>query len=241
MWIKNTQDLINLISTWPKLNNFTLVGGSALSYWLKHRYSEDLDFFSGDDRLNVSDFNNLNIHFKHACKINLIANKTVFSNTLLSKDNLIYTIQKDYLINNVKVTFYASGLDFLKNINNKIKYKNNFYIAKEEIVYTMKAIALIDRSALKDYYDIMFILKKIKLKTLFDVTHKYYQGLFNKKLFLKHLLLVNDIQEDYLPSYITTNKISKNDLYIYFKDIIIKYIKENNLIQNNSIINKLEL
>ncbi len=38
--------LLELIQTAPFLQNFVLVGGSALALHLNHRQSEDLDFFT---------------------------------------------------------------------------------------------------------------------------------------------------------------------------------------------------
>jgi len=41
-----TSLIITALSEISELSNFTLVGGSALSIYLQHRFSEDLDFFS---------------------------------------------------------------------------------------------------------------------------------------------------------------------------------------------------
>jgi len=39
------------LSKLEELNQFTFVGGSALSVYLKHRMSENLDFFSWENEL----------------------------------------------------------------------------------------------------------------------------------------------------------------------------------------------
>ena len=43
--------LLELEKTSDFLNNFTLVGGSAIALYLCHRKSEDLDFFTLSDSL----------------------------------------------------------------------------------------------------------------------------------------------------------------------------------------------
>lgn len=52
---EKTERLLNLIAEGKELENFVLVGGTALSLYLKHRTSEDLDFFTNrvvlDDHL----------------------------------------------------------------------------------------------------------------------------------------------------------------------------------------------
>jgi hypothetical protein len=46
MWPPETEKLLKEFSEYKELNDFAFVGGSALSYYLKHRFSEDIDFFS---------------------------------------------------------------------------------------------------------------------------------------------------------------------------------------------------
>jgi len=41
-----TAEVLSSISEIEEIKNFTLVGGSALSIHLHHRFSEDLDFFT---------------------------------------------------------------------------------------------------------------------------------------------------------------------------------------------------
>jgi len=46
MWLPETEKLLKEISKHKEMEGFSFVGGSALSYYLKHRFSEDIDFFS---------------------------------------------------------------------------------------------------------------------------------------------------------------------------------------------------
>ncbi len=45
MWLKETEKLLLELSGYKEIEGFIFTGGSALSYYLKHRFSEDLDFF----------------------------------------------------------------------------------------------------------------------------------------------------------------------------------------------------
>ena len=49
--LKNWQKrVIALVASTPELGHFYLTGGTALSgYYLQHRISDDLDFFTEDD------------------------------------------------------------------------------------------------------------------------------------------------------------------------------------------------
>lgn len=212
MWLKKTEELIDILSTKPSIKNYVLVGGSALSYWLKHRYSEDIDLFTGDNILKLRQIDNLIMDIRDKYKVDLV----------LEEDS----IQRDYLINGVKVTFCSSNFDFLRKKENKILYKNNFYIAKKEILYAMKAYTIGRRCKLRDYYDLMLIIKNIGLKKLIDITKDYYNGLFNKKLFLTQLADIDNIKEDYLPAHLINNKISKKEISIFLDTVINTYIKE---------------
>ena len=47
----NTLSLFNELSNYDYFNNFTFVGGSAAAYYLNHRLSDDLDFFTWIQKL----------------------------------------------------------------------------------------------------------------------------------------------------------------------------------------------
>ena len=49
----NTKQVLESLSDIEKLKEYTFVGGSALSVHLKHRLSEDLDFFSKGKELDI--------------------------------------------------------------------------------------------------------------------------------------------------------------------------------------------
>jgi len=50
----STFEVLNSLSGIEEIKNFTLVGGSALSIHLHHRISEDLDFFTWNEKLEAA-------------------------------------------------------------------------------------------------------------------------------------------------------------------------------------------
>jgi hypothetical protein len=50
----NTRKVFEKLSVASFIDNFTLVGGSALSIQIKHRLSEDLDFIFDGESLNIN-------------------------------------------------------------------------------------------------------------------------------------------------------------------------------------------
>ncbi|MGB9749943.1 MAG: nucleotidyl transferase AbiEii/AbiGii toxin family protein [Caldisericia bacterium] len=135
---RNHKNIISKIENFINDNNFYLAGGTAVYYYLKHRKSEDLDFFTNSE----CDF-------------------TKKSNFL--KDYEISLIKKDTLyliINNVKLLFFYYPYSLLCQ-KNKI---NNIYIANLIDILLMKILALIQRGSKKDFIDIYFIIKEERIK-----------------------------------------------------------------------------
>jgi len=68
--VKTKTVLLELIKTAPFLQNYVLVGGSALALHLCHRQSEDLDFFTYADSFQRQDILHYLKHFKHTEVLN---------------------------------------------------------------------------------------------------------------------------------------------------------------------------
>jgi len=88
--------LLELIDSCDFLDQYVLVGGSALALHLRHRKSEDLDFFTFQD-----DFDKQAL-FIYLAKFD--------SYEVLNQSNE----QLDCLVNGVKVTFFNAKWEFLK-------------------------------------------------------------------------------------------------------------------------------
>ena len=203
--LPETQKVINSLAGLNLLSEFTFVGGSALSVYLSHRYSEDIDLFTWNktietqyiiDQLNNIGFNDIHI-------IN-------FSKT-----------QLDVFINKVKVTFFANGWNELKQRNSLAK---NLFIAKLSTIAIMKSNTLFLRAKFRDYYDLYVLTKEnhFTVSELYEMTTKKMTNL-NISLFQKALTFTDDIEDESLkklkPKYNVTLKQIEN----HFVDEITKW------------------
>ena len=107
-----TEAIFRKIDQFDFIQNFTLVGGSGLSYYLNHRLSEDLDFFSWDSSLNKNEID------KFLRSINENHNLTILNQS---------PSEIDLLIDNIKITFFAN--DWLELKLNRQKILKNTFIA----------------------------------------------------------------------------------------------------------------
>lgn len=194
------------LSEMTELQNFTLVGGSALSIHLKHRISEDIDFFTWFDSLDAAGTDALlkSISKKHSIKI---------LNTY--KDGL------DILIDNVKSTFFANGWEKLKDRNVLDK---NAYFGKMELITAMKINTLSLRATFRDYYDLYVIAKEVfDVKKIFDISLEYIPGM-TKKIFALQLPYVEDIDDESIEHLNPKYKISLDEMRIFFDREVKKII-----------------
>lgn len=162
-YIKSEQKRITNIVT-GKFKNYYLTGGTALSFYFNHRFSEDLDFFTQKYRKEVPD------------KImNYIAEKTGFNFKLeAEQDDPKLVPMKVYFLELkkkgiLKIDFVQ---DFEKNINkitNGIHSIEDIYVrkigaaigtgSKESIIGKLMAAG---RQTAKDLFDIYYLSKQHK-------------------------------------------------------------------------------
>ncbi|SDN51282.1 Nucleotidyl transferase AbiEii toxin, Type IV TA system [Desulfonauticus submarinus] len=113
--LNSTKEVLEQLVLNEYMRNFVLVGGSALTSYICHRLSEDLDFFTYADTFDKQKIFNI---------IERFANKEIVN---------ISDEQIDVIINGVKVTFFNAKWSFLKP--DKI---DNFNIASLEQIAIMK-------------------------------------------------------------------------------------------------------
>jgi predicted nucleotidyltransferase component of viral defense system len=136
--------LLKQFMAWPHASVFYLTGGTALSaFYLHHRLSEDLDFFTEDDveaepiltfLRSIPEVQELKIERKFDRKIFLIS--------YLGGDQL-----------RAEFTKYP-----FKTIN-PVKTVEGIQVDSKGDILVNKLMALADRKDIKDYVDIYFILK----------------------------------------------------------------------------------
>ena len=127
----------------PLLNNFTLVGGTALALHFGHRISEDIDLFSWEP---------FDIDFL----LNKLSGKMQFETAATTP------IGAHLFIEQVKTDLVYFPV---KPIRETIVMEDVRLLGIEDIA-AMKLNAVANRGARKDFYDIYFLLEKYSLDTL---------------------------------------------------------------------------
>lgn len=183
---KKTEILFEKISKGNELKDFVLAGGTALAIYIKHRTSEDLDFFINKNILNNTIKKEIESLIKRLENEGYII--TLISNYV--------DVQLDYMFGDVKVTFLASSL---KLLDDSIKYKN-INIANIEKIAAGKLYTILKyRIKSRDFYDVKYIMKYYKLEfgQIFDLMKKHYGRVnFSEEIintrFLKMPLNIDD-------------------------------------------------
>jgi len=193
---QKTKNVLIILSKLEELKQFTFVGGSALSVYLKHRISEDLDFFSWESELkNEALLRNIKNTFPKGFKIETLDKK-----------------QLNLKIEGVKITFFANNWEELKK-NEKLA--GNINIAPIKLLTGMKINSLFLRAKFRDYYDLYVINKeKYTIEQMYEIIKEYMPEI-NKKLFQTALVFTDDIEEDNIghlkPKYdVNLDKIRKS-------------------------------
>ena len=200
------QEIFEFISDFKEIKNFTFVGGSALAYYLNHRLSEDLDFFTWEKEISLNFIEELKRYFSNKYEIKIL-NQTI--------------TKIDLNINNTKITFFANNWEKLKERDLLI---NNLYIAKKEILTAMKVNALSMRAKFRDYYDLFVISKELyNIQDIYDICLKNLPGI-NKKIFSTQLCFTNDIDDDNINNLSPKYNINKKEIRVYFERLINVFI-----------------
>jgi len=192
-----------------KLNfvkDFTFVGGSALTVYLNHRLSEDIDLFSWNKSLNSFEIKNEieNADF-NSIKWTDISEKQI-----------------NCIADNVKITAFADGLQDLKQRSNLI---DNLYIADIKTIAFMKINTLFLRAKMRDYYD-LYVLNKneISINEMYNLAVEK-MGNLNKTLFQRALVFTSDISDENISHLKPKYKIGLAEIEKHFINEIKKWNK----------------
>lgn len=148
--------------------SFYLTGGTALAeFYLQHRYSDDLDFFTSN-----KDFPQFEVEkFAQIIKEDIGASDIIYRRL---HDRRIFFFKKDKGELKVEFTYYpfaqiGKGQDI-----------NGLQIDSLEDMSANKLMALFDRIEPKDFVDIYFIIEKanIPLEQILGNTNKKFQFSF---------------------------------------------------------------
>lgn len=150
--------IIHEVANEPKLADFYLTGGTALAaYYLRHRVSDDLDFFS---------FNELDTFFIHEfinkLKVKLAAG-TVRFEKLHDRNQFYFALDENALDENeLKVEFTKYPFKQLEDP----KTIDGLKIDSLRDIGANKMMALLERFDPKDFVDLYYLLQTRELKNL---------------------------------------------------------------------------
>lgn len=157
---KEQKQVLDLVKNHEKIRDlFYLTGGTALSeFYLKHRFSDDLDFFT-----NEKEFPRFEIEaFAEVIKKEIKANEVEYRHIY---DRRIFFFKKDNEELKMEFTYYPFSL--LNSPNNF----NGLLTDSLEDIAANKFMALMDRIEAKDFVDLFFLFKEFgfnvdKIKSL---------------------------------------------------------------------------
>lgn len=143
------------------VDNFYLSGGTALAeYYLQHRYSDDLDFFTGDE------IDTLVLHeFTTRLKISLDATDLSYGHI---HDRHLFSYTFPY--GNLKIEFTRYPFIQLETPEKKEYVRVDSFTD----IGANKIMALLDRFDPKDFVDLYYILQRTDLKTLVKNAEKKF-------------------------------------------------------------------
>ena len=195
------------------LENFVLVGGSALALRLEHRQSEDLDFFTHKDWFDKS-------------RILSISNLFTDYKILLNGKEQI-----DLLCNKVKLSFMnASSNPVWRFLSPQTDSEENkiggINIATIDQLAAMKVHVLFLRSLFRDYYD-NYVLSKyhIGLERIYNNASKFIPGM-SFRLFSTALTYTAGIKDENINYLKPKYKVTKSEIQAYFEKEIKEYIEK---------------
>ena len=142
---RNRYDLLKKLSEEVSINDYYMIGGTALSLQLGLRESYDFDFCV------KGEFNNelLLEELKKIGNIEVIQNQKGTC---------------DVLLNGVQVSFFYYPNKVLKDFI-KVEEMPNLNFASILDIATMKVVAIGGRGAKKDFFDLFNIIKKCNINT----------------------------------------------------------------------------
>jgi len=186
------------------IKDYTLVGGTALAMQIEHRMSEDLDFVIDTEKLNIQTIKR-NIA-KHFPDYKIIRQEAPW--------------QIDFIINNVKVTFFSTGAVAIPfKVNQHIIRIKNLAVCKAKTIASLKMATIAERNTIRDYYDLYILTKyHYSLKEIILQTKQLIPNL-SPITYTETLIYTKDIEEKSLDSHLMpAENITKEQIADFFVD-----------------------
>lgn len=168
---------------------FYLAGGTALFYYLNHRHSIDLDFFI-NKKIDFREF----APFLQQEKIKLLSKDTIHA-----------------VVENVNISLFQYLYPLLK----PLKSFEIIHLASLEDILCMKVNAIIQRGSRKDFTDVYFIMKSLRLKSE-DVISLFIQkyGKYDELVIKKGLTYFEDAEKE--PEFSMIRKVRWSNVKDFF-------------------------
>ena len=174
---KNTEEIFFKVSVLECIQDYTLIGGTALSLQIGHRKSEDLDFRIWSKNLKKD---------KPSVNWPAIEREISTIGVIESRDVLGFD-QVNFLINGVRVTFMSKPGN-LSPVRIPVTIQNNIVAADLAAIGAMKIELILRRSEFRDYYDIYSILRHgISLPDMIKAASEYSNRLLKTRDALSYL------------------------------------------------------
>ncbi len=182
-------DLLPFIKKY--INNYYMVGGTAIALHIGHRASIDFDLFTAKKISPTTIKSNvLSCGFR--------------SNIIVQKANQIH-----FVVNGVKLTYF----EFPFAIDAPVFHQKIFRIPSLLTLGAMKAFALGGRGKWKDYVDLYFIIKyHHSIPEICTCAKTIFTDVFNPILFRKQLGYFDDISFEEQIEFIPGFEVSEEDV-----------------------------
>lgn len=172
----DTEQVFNLIKRSEILKDYILIGGTALSIQIDHRFSEDLDFCKWQDDPKI-----LN---KEISWPEIERSLKLFGSV---KTDIPDLYQVNFYLNDIKISFYSNALASSLEIQTSITF-DHIRLADIKSLGAMKLEVMSRRNLFRDYYDIYSILQEgITLKDLVKCCGTYSRHRMKSKAILSIL------------------------------------------------------
>lgn len=202
---KNTRAVLIELSELDIFDDYTFAGGSAISIYLNHRISEDLDFFSPGEEIDTGRL--------------LDAIKKKYPSGVKIENNS--KMQLDLKIDGVKVSFNSNVWTDLDGSEHLI---GNIRIAPIQLLTAMKLNAVFLRAKFRDYYDLYVINKRsFSVTEMYEII-RFYLPEINQKIFQTSLIYTEDIVDDCISHLNPEYPVTIEDISRHFEREVKKWI-----------------
>jgi len=196
-------ELINILQKKKYLQGFYLVGGTALSLYLGHRKSVDIDLFSNFDFDTSKMLENIQHDFDYQLLF-------AASNTL--KGN----------IGKVNVDIIAHRYDYVKSPD----FIEEIYLLSIADIIAMKLNAIsTSGQRSKDFIDIYYLLEKSNIGNMLDMYKSKYKKI-NEAIILKSLIYFDEVDLSDWPVLIVDPDLKWKDVKSKIEKEVTKYLKK---------------